>query len=122
MYSRTSKNMYGRKSENVYGNFSFWLHHLLLGPDVFSTNVSMRKFIQRLQFFFKYFLLQAEICEKYSRILHVNHAWEPYVIPDSFILDTQFFKENENSTLKSLHMSDSIVYSQICHKYIHIMG
>ena len=52
VYSRTSKNMYGRKSENVYGNFSFWLHHLLLGPVVFSTNVSMRKFIQRLQFFF----------------------------------------------------------------------
>ena len=36
---------------------------------------------------------------------------------------TQFFTENhQNSTRKSLHVSDNMVYSQICHKYIHIMG
>ena len=27
-----------------------------------------------------------------------------------------------NSTWKSLHMSHNFVYSQICHKYIHIMA
>ena len=36
---------------------------------------------------------------------------------------TQFLTQNhQNSTRKSLHVSDNMVYSQICHKYIHIMG
>ena len=36
---------------------------------------------------------------------------------------TQFLTQNhQNSTRKSLHVSDKMVYSQICHKYIHIMG
>ena len=36
---------------------------------------------------------------------------------------TQFLTQNDqNSTRKSLHVSDNMVYSQICHKYIHIMG
>ena len=36
---------------------------------------------------------------------------------------TQFLKKNDqNSTWKSLHMSHNIVYRQISHKYIHIMG
>ena len=36
---------------------------------------------------------------------------------------TQFLKENhQNSTWKSLHVSHNIVCSQICYKYIHIMG
>ena len=36
---------------------------------------------------------------------------------------TQFLKKNDqNSTWKSLHMSHSIFYSHICHKYFHIMG
>ena len=38
-------------------------------------------------------------------------------------LYTQFLTwNNQKSTWKSLHISDNIVYSQICHKYIHIMG
>ena len=36
---------------------------------------------------------------------------------------TQFLTQNhQNSSRKSLHVSDNMVYSQICHKYIHIMG
>ena len=36
---------------------------------------------------------------------------------------TQFLTQNhQNSTRKSLHMSYNMVYSQICHKYIHVMG
>ena len=36
---------------------------------------------------------------------------------------TQFLTQNhQNSTRKSLHVSDNMVYSQICHKYIPIMG
>ena len=36
---------------------------------------------------------------------------------------TQFLTHNDqNSTWKCLHASGYIVYSQICHKYIHIMG
>ena len=31
-------------------------------------------------------------------------------------------KNGQNSTWKSLHVSDNMVYSEICHKYIHIMG
>ena len=31
-------------------------------------------------------------------------------------------ENDQNSTRKSLHVSDNIVYSKICHKYIHIMG
>ena len=35
---------------------------------------------------------------------------------------TQFPTQNDqNSTGKSLHVSHNMVYSQICHKYIHIM-
>ena len=35
----------------------------------------------------------------------------------------QFLKGNEeNSTWKSLHMCDNIVYYKICDKYIHIMA
>ena len=35
---------------------------------------------------------------------------------------TQYLTQNDqNSTRKSLHVSDNIVYSEICHKYIHIM-
>ena len=81
-------------------------------------------------------------------MLHVNCAREPHVNKDSFISDTvsytkccmltmhgshrllkipsyltQFLTQNDqNSTRKSLHVSDNMVYSQICHKYIHIMG
>ena len=36
---------------------------------------------------------------------------------------TQFLSENDqNSTSKSLHVSHNTIYSQICHKYIHING
>ena len=36
---------------------------------------------------------------------------------------TQFLTQNhQDSTTKSLHVSDNMVYSQICYKYIHIMG
>ena len=36
---------------------------------------------------------------------------------------TEFLKENDqNSTWKSLHVSHNILYSQICHKHIHIMA
>ena len=36
---------------------------------------------------------------------------------------TQYLTQNDqNSTRKSLHVSDNIVYSKICHKCIHIMG
>ena len=34
------------------------------------------------------FFLISYICEKYSRMLHVNRAWEPHVNPNSFICDT----------------------------------
>ena len=32
-------------------------------------------------------LIQAKICEKYSRMLHVNRAWEPHINLDSFTLN-----------------------------------
>ena len=36
---------------------------------------------------------------------------------------TQFLTQNhQNSIRKSLHMSENMVYSPICYKYIHIMG
>ena len=57
------------------------------------------------------------------RMLHANRAREPHVNPDSCTWHTQFLKENhQNSTWKSLHVSHNTSYSQICHKYIHIMG
>ena len=122
---------------------------------------------------------QLEICIFCTEILHVYRAREPHVNPDSYTFQTQFLTKNDqNSTWKSLHMSDNIVqwriqdfpdggaptpergcqhtiwpifpkncmkmkkiwprgggtrpcapprsanvvYSKICHKYIHIMG
>ena len=41
-------------------------------------------------------------------------------IPSHF---TQFLTKNDqNSTWKSLHVSHNIVFGEICHKYIHMMG
>ena len=55
--------------------------------------------------------------------MHVNCAQEPHINPDSFIFQIQFLKENQkNSTWKSLQVSHNIIYSQISHKYIHIMA
>ena len=61
--------------------------------------------------------------QRLIRMLHVNRAREPHVNPDSCTWHTQFLKENhQNSTWKSLHVSHNTSYSQICHKYIHIMA
>ena len=50
----------------------------------------------------------------------VHGSYTAIQIPSHF---TQFLTQNDQiSTWKSLHLSYNIVYSQICHKYIHIMG
>ena len=55
--------------------------------------------------------------------MHVSNVHGSYTfiqIPSHF---TQFLTINhQNSTWKSLHVSDNIVHSEISHKYIHIMG
>ena len=54
----------------------------------------------------------------YTLTMHGSHM--SIQIPSLY---TQFLTwNNQKSTWKSLHVSDNIVYSQICHKYIHVMG
>ena len=50
-------------------------------------------------------------------MLHVNRAREPHVTQ----IPSYLTENDQNSTRKSLHMSDNIVYSKICQKYIHVM-
>ena len=56
-------------------------------------------------------------------MLHVNCTQEPHTNLNFFTFYTQFLKENDqNSTWKTLHVSQNIVYSKIFYKHIHIMG
>ena len=57
-----------------------------------------------------------------SEVLYIYRAREPHANPDLFRF--QFLTKNhQNSTWKSLHVSHNIiVYNEICHKYIYIMG
>ena len=82
-----------------------------------TLNAYFRQFVKNI------FISMCQISGISDRMLYFNHAWEPHVNKDSFRFYTEFLKENDQkSTWKSMHMSDNIVYSQICHKYIHIMA
>ena len=70
--------------------------------------------------------IRPEICAKsrsilqYPYTLTVHGSHMSIQIPSVY---TQFLIwNNQKSTWKSLHVNDNIVYSQICHKYIHVMG
>ena len=94
-------------------------------------NIKLLQFVAPIVVAFKSLetctVLTCTVQRELQQIWHF--MWNKSLAPDSITLlqtpahFTQFLTQNDqNSTWKSLHLSYNIVYSQICHKYIHIMG